>query len=260
MPIPVTYIFNNSEKPSRGIVFSQDPNFVDTEGYLWTQGPDSYQKNIYSGNLNQARERISSTATFQYLPQFAKYPYSKNVKDGTCVNLLQVIRIMKGNTLKGISQQIKQTQVIGDLTLKAKLKSENLPYITHAGIYIPRRNDGLVLPGFTYQLDIDKIPNPKEILDKIIVDRELNVLFATVGASGNGVKAMLFLKELMFLQETWTHEQYSKAYHQATDILSQYFNEKYNVKIDTQMKAISQPFFLFHSPDLFVHKNLRQWV
>jgi VirE N-terminal domain len=238
---------------------SQDKSFTYPDGYLWTQGPSSYQKYIFSGNLQSVQDRVCSNAGFQYLPQFALYPKKANVNDFRIVNLLEVIGIMKGDELKYKAMQIREAREVGDEARRTELK-DSLPYITHSGIFIPRRNSGLTLPGFTYQLDIDKIPNPQEILEKLLADRELIILFATIGASGNGIKALLFLKELMFLREAWTHEQYSKAYHQVTDILETYFKNEYGVKIDTQMKAISQPFYLFHSPDLHVHKNFKGWV
>ncbi|HYH15105.1 MAG TPA: BT4734/BF3469 family protein, partial [Flavisolibacter sp.] len=114
--------------------------------------------------------------------------------------------------------------------------------------------------GFTYQLDIDKVSNADEILSTIIKDKQLNVLFASKSVSGNGVKAMIFLKELLFLRENWTAEQYRSLYHSATEILRDYFMKEYRVSIDTQMKAISQPFFLYYSPDIFVNKTLQQWI
>ena len=238
---------------------SQDKSFTNPDGYIWTQGPGSYQKYLFSGNLSSVQDRVCSSTVFQYVPQFALYPRKSNVNDFTIVNLLEVIRIMKSDRLKDKARQIREAREIGDNARKEQLKS-SLPYITHSGIFIPRRNAGLTLPGFTYQLDIDKVANPKEILERIVTDRELIVLFASVSPSGNGVKAMLFLKELMFLRETWTHEQYSAAYRQATDILERYFIDSYGMQIDTQMKAISQPFYLFHSENLHVHKNFKGWV
>jgi VirE N-terminal domain len=238
---------------------SQDREFTNPEGYLWNQGPTSYLKNIHSGPLKSIQDRVCSAASFQYIPQFSLYPRKLNVNDFTIVNLLEVIRMIKSEGLRNKARQIREAREIGDEARRTKIK-DSLPYITHSGIFTPRENAGLKLPGFTYQLDIDKIPNPQEVLNKLIEDRELIVLFATIGASGNGIKALLFLKELMFLRDSWTPEQYSKAYHQVTDILESYFSDKYGVKIDTQMKAISQPFYLFHSPELHVHKNFKGWV
>lgn len=249
------------DKEPGNIILSQDTFFIHPDGYLWIQTPPVYQKFIFGGDFFSIHSRICSTAGFQYIPQFALYPSVNRVKerDAKIINLFEVIRMMRGPALKEKARQIREAKEIGDEAKRSELKA-SLPYITHSGIYIPRCNSGLTLPGFTYQLDIDKIPNPKEILQKVIEDKELIVLFATIGASGNGVKAMLFLKDLLFLRDSWTAEQYSKAYHQVTDILSGYFQDKYHVRIDTQTKAISQPFYLFYSPDLYVHKNLSQWV
>lgn len=196
----------------------------------------------------------------QYIPQFALYPYSKNTWDGVTIDLIQVIRILKGKSLELITSRIQKAQTIGDLPLKRKLKERNLPYITHSGVFIPRRNSGLVQPGFTYQLDIDKISNAGEILKNLIADPELEVMIALKSVSGNGVKAILFLRDLLFLRDQWNYEQYSLAYHQVTDILVFHFRKYHGVEIDRQMKAISQPFFLFHSPDLFISKNLAEWI
>jgi VirE N-terminal domain len=244
---------------STKVNFSQSHDYTNQDRYLWTQAPSVHFKAIYNGDIKNFQSRLCSVAGFQYIPQFAFYPHKTNVTNARAVNVLEVIRIIKSERLKTLADQIKEARELGNDQLRTKLKDE-LPYITHAGIFIPRRNDGLILPGFTYQLDIDKIQNADKVLEGIINDRELDVLFACKSVSGNGVKAMLFLKELVFLKDLWTHEQYRQTYHKATEILSAYFKEKHGVSIDTQMKAISQPFYLFSSPNLHVHKNLSQWV
>ena len=241
----------------QSVKYSQDLTFTSHKSYLWIRNNVYFLRNIYSGDVISLKDRLSSG--WQYLPQFSLYSCKTNVTDATLINVLEVIKLIRSQSLENLAKRIAEAQALGDMTRRANLKS-TLPYITHSGIFIPRRNDGLVLPGFTYQLDIDKIPNADEILQKVINDSQLTVLFASKSVSGNGVKALLFLKELLYMQASWTHEQYRTAYHRTTDILLNYFKQNYNVVIDTQMKSISQPFYLFHAPDLFIHKNLRKWI
>lgn len=236
---------------------TNNPFYTDATSYLWVNANSVHIKNLYAGTAKVFKDRICCGS--QYIPQFAYYNHALEVNDGRVMNALEVISIMKSEYLKQKKIDIQNAQAIGDFALKATLK-KSLPYITHSGVFFPRRNEGLKLPGFTYQLDIDKISNAEEILSGIIKDKQLNVLFASKSVSGNGVKAMIFLKELLFLRESWTAEQYRSAYHSATEILRNYFAKEYNVAIDTQMKAISQPFFLYYSPDIFVNKSLQQWI
>src|SRR5689334_23965683 len=196
------------------IKFSQNPFYTSQGRYLWIQPRAVYTKNIYSGSLHAFRDRICGG--FQYIPQIAFYEKAKEVETGRWVNLIEVIKIIKGDTLKAVCGQIQNARENGDENLRRKLKENNLPYFTHAGVNIPRRNSGLMQPAFTYQLDIDKIKNADEILNAVIKDRQLNTLFASKSVSGNGVKALLFLRELAFLRDEWTFEQYRIAYHSTT--------------------------------------------
>jgi VirE N-terminal domain len=251
----------NSE--NRGLSYNAD--FTNSNRYLWAAAEPKFVSPIYYGDIRTARDRFCSfygakhSPHFVPVPQFSLYPHKTNTTDSTVVNLFQVIERMRSPVLKSLCDQIREARQAGDVESKDRLKSR-LPYITHTGIFIPRRNEGLRLPGFTYQLDIDKIENADDILRMVISDSELTVLFASKSVSGNGVKAMLFLKGLMFIKESWTHEEYKDAYRQAHNILERYFIDVYSVKIDGQMKAISQPFYLFYSPNLFVNKAFKQWV
>src|SRR5450755_2112950 len=134
---------------------SQAKDFTNPAGYLWIQGSANYLKYIFSGCLKSAQDRVCSTAPFQYLPQFSLYPNKTNVRESTIVNILEVIRRMKGPELMDKGRRIREARELGDEALRTKLK-DSLPYITHTGIFSPRCNAGLTLPGFTYQLDIDK--------------------------------------------------------------------------------------------------------
>lgn len=236
---------------------TQQKYFVSRQLYLWTQPNAKNTRFIFAEDLKVFKDRICCQA--QYIPQFALYPYTEEAKRGKVVNLLEVIEIMKSAELKRKGELIVEARKVGDKKTWEAIK-KSLPYITHSGIFLPRQNAGLVQPGFTFQLDIDKINNAQEILEKVIYDKNLTVLIATLSVSGNGVKALLFLKELVFIRETWNAEQYRSVYHSATDILETYFKEKYGVQIDKQMKSISQPFFLFYAPHLFINKNLSQWI
>lgn len=236
------------------ISISKDRHYTNSGKYLWTVPGE--RDHIYVGTFSELKERISEV---QIIPQFAYYPDMYNTTAATIVNTTQIIRIMIRNTLKETCNRIRLARLAGDDKLKSQLKA-SLPCFTHSGIFIPRRNEGLIQPSFTYQLDCDRLPDPNRILQKIIEDPQLDILFASVSPSGNGLKGLLLLKDIMFLRESWPWENYKEAYHNATDEIERYFKKEYGVQIDTQMKAISQPFFLFHSPNLFIHPNLLSWI
>lgn len=212
---------------------------------------------VESGDLRIFQGALKAGAS--PVPKFAQYPHMKNTWDWQIIDIFKLFEIMQGDRLKKRTAKIQAAQAEGNKTLKALLK-EGLPYVTHTGIFTPRYNRCMVQPGFTFQIDIDRIPNPREILNQVIHDPELEVLFACTSVSGSGIKAMLFLREFVFLRNDWTWQQYRYAYQQVTDILDCHFRKKYSVGIDTQMKAISQPFFLFHAPDLFINPNYESWM
>lgn len=238
--------------------FTQDVDFTDKSRYLYTAAGVRAFKAMYKTDYAGLRE-IANNPLFQYIPQFARYPKANDVNNATIVNLFHVITEMRSLRLKRISEEIVEAKRTGNDTQRKALK-ESLPYITHSGIFIPRNNASLILPGFTYQLDIDKIDNADEVIKQILKDKHLQVLILSKSASGNGVKGILFLPSLMYVSDVWRHEDYKSAYHQVTDILHDHFQSKYGIPIDTQMKAISQPLFLFYAPNLYVNPNYVQWI
>jgi hypothetical protein len=240
------------------VAIHQDCHFTDPDLYSWIQ-PGGYLKYIFSAPLYVLKSRLCSAASFQYIPQFTIFPDMYKTGEGQIRNIISIIRIMRGGKLKEKTESIQSARLAGNTELKRSLKA-TLPCFPHSGVFIPRENAGLVQPGFTYQLDIDGLSNASEVLDKIIADKNLEILFASISPSGNGIKGLLFLRELMFLQDSWTYQEYRNAYHQATTILFDYFQKNHGVNIDRQMKAISQPFYLFHAPKMFIHKNLLSWV
>lgn len=220
--------------------------------YCWQNLKAIDPNELISGNLNQFEECLMRSEDILYIPQFSLFSNKYDIRNAKYVNLLDIIELIKSNKLENITNEIRNARACGDHVLKAMLKAK-LPYFTHSGIFNPRKNIGFLQPSFTYQLDIDNIENPEELLNAIANDNNLNLLFATKSTSGNGIKGLLFLQEMIFIKHSWTMEEYRDAYKQATDILSLHFLEKYKVKIDCQMKAISQPFFLFHDSNIFIN-------
>lgn len=233
--------------------------FTSQDAYLWQHPGGGYCKFIHYGAFWIFRQRVNSR--FQYIPQFALYPHVHDATSARIVNIFEVIAMMKGEDLKRKSRAIKEAADRGDDALKDRLK-ERMPYVCHAGIFIPRNNASLLHPNFCYQLDIDKGKNPNmnpdEVLQKLIKDRNLNLLIASKSPSGKGIKGILFLKELLYIRDVWEWEEYRSTYHKATDILERYFLQMHGVKIDTQMKSISQPLYLFYSDDLFINEDLKR--
>jgi hypothetical protein len=258
-------LFSEIKTDQENIVFTQFKGYTNDSCHLYIQ---TTGRQIYATDLNTARERLG-VSSFAYLPQFSRFPGGgvkddgviyHNVTSPTTVNLFQVIDEMRGQKLRAMTERINHYRRIGDNALKNELKAK-LPYITHTGTFDPRRKiECLRHPSFTYQLDIDKVADPQGLLAKIVKDEQLDVLFGSVSTSGNGVKCLLFFKDIMFKRDQWTPEEYRDIYHQLTDVLGEYFQQKYGITIDSQMKSICQPFFLFHSSTLFVNPKYSKWI
>lgn len=239
---------------------TQNKSFTSKDSYLWQIYGGGHCRNIYYSDFPTWRERVTSTANVFPLPQFSEYPHKSDAQNGKVVNIFQVIDKMTGPQMKAQTNAIRAAATRGDNVEKDRLKSQQ-PYITHSGIFIPRRNSGLLQPNFCFQLDIDHSNNKSldidRTLERIIKDKQLIVLIASKSVSGKGIKALLFLKDLLHIRDSWTAEEYRSTYHQLTDILHRYFIEQHGVVIDTQMKSISQPFYLFYSENLYINKGLR---
>ena len=106
------------------------------------------------------------------------------------VNIKQIARFMKSDTLQKLTLQIQEATKNGNDKLKTKLKAM-LPCITPAGIFSERKIRCFLKPSFCYQLDIDGVTSTQPIIDEIINDENLNVVLCSRSVSGNGIKAPL---------------------------------------------------------------------
>lgn len=247
------------------IQYTQSAEYVNKDRYLFIQS-GKHTRYLFVSDLSTLRSRMCSKG-YLYVPQFSMFSGGGIKADGTpwhcvenpkVVNLFDIINVMYSDKLIEHTKNIQHYRKLGDHVTKNRLKAE-LPYFTPAGIFSRRENKCLVQPSFTFQLDIDHVPNPWRVLDKIVKDRRLKVLLATTSTSGDGVKALLFLPELMTIDVQWTHELYRDAYHQATEIMADYFDRYYNLSIDTSVKSISQPFYLFGTSILYSKHHYKAW-
>jgi hypothetical protein len=240
------------------MMLSQDPFLTNKERYLWTTATP-HCKTLHAGSIYQLRDRLRSGSEVAYIPQFSRFPYKYKTTNGVTVNLIEVLTEVTGTKLRLKADAIATAKRRGDIESVTHLKDE-LPYVTASGIFEPRRNNGLLLPNFCMQLDIDKIQEAPKWVKEISKNRELEILFLTPSPSGNGVKGIIFLREIALMEKVWTPERYEIVFHKAVPLIAEYFKDKYNLVIDQQVKAISQPMYLSHFPTAFIHPTIRQWL
>ena len=207
--------------------------------------------------LAELRDRLDIIGDI-YLPRFSLFPNAYTIDQGRAVNLLQVAEMMRSDQLADLTDHIRRAAAEGNKRLKNQLK-KRLPVITQGGLFLFRRNHGLALPSFVWQLDIDeRLQDTQRTIDTLLQDVEITVLMASVSPSGTGVKALLWLRDLMFKSAVWQWPQYADAFHDFTALAARHFQQTHGLKIDTQVKAICQPFYLLHSQNLYIHPDYAQ--
>ena len=118
-----------------------------------------------------------------------------------------------------------------------KKQKLNLPAVTLSGVFSKRSNSCLETHSGLIQIDFDDIDNYKESRTALIEDPYTYVLFRSPG--GNGIKMLVKINP-----SEETHKSQFLA-------LEKYYQEEYNLEMDTGTKDVSRAMLLSYDPHLY---------
>lgn len=97
--------------------------------------------------------------------------------------------ISSDERLRRVTAEVRSLQ--GDARAFREAKARRLPFVTPAGIFERRGEDGLLLPSLLGVVDVDHLASEQEaehVRDLVFADERLAVELAFVSPSGRGVK------------------------------------------------------------------------
>ena len=201
----------------------------------------------------------------KFVPRFGHFrgPVSNIRPEPQPLELRQIHALLTGPTLREITERIR-TAPAGSPE-QTRLKN-TLPYITGAGVFIPKRADvQLTIFSRCILLDFDKVPDVTAARAALLADRLLApaLLLLFVSPRGHGLKAV-FAADPGKLG-TWPapkHYEPSPSHTEAKAVLNDNFNalapylaDRYGLAPDPAAKSLSQPCFLCYDPAAHLAPN-----
>lgn len=123
-----------------------------------------------------------------------------------------------------------------------KLKQQILPYVTPAGVFTYCREQGLLVPGGNFVIDLDHLTSADEardLRDRLFNDDFLLPDLAFVSPSGTGVK--LFVPYRLYVDKT-----VKDSFHLAMHTAWEYLRFKYELQIDKSNADLCRACFICH--------------
>ena len=120
--------------------------------------------------------------------------------------------------------------------IQNEYKQENLDFITSAGIFSTRNNDGLIRRSGVLCLDLDDVKEPESFKELLRNDPKIETLYEFTSPRGQGVKWFVPINLNVFSQEQWF------------EALSKYVASRYHLLPDQHCKDISRAVFLCYDP------------
>lgn len=179
---------------------------------------------------------------FKNLSRFSYFPAPiSNVVPAAIVSLQQLYRLITSDErMKSVTELVRSS--IGDAKAFREAKAKRLPFVTPAGIFQKRNEQGLLLPSSLFVVDVDHLESAEaaaRLRDIVFEDKRLNVQLAFVSPSGTGVK--FFIPFTIDYTRPFK-ESYQDAVHNSWTILKM----KYGVEVDKANDDIARCCFLAH--------------
>ncbi len=164
----------------------------------------------------------------------------KVTKPTKTINVVDFVVLVRHDAYKETCEKLV---AITDKKERDKLKT-TLDYVTPAATFSKREKNGVIAPSGLAIIDIDDVPNLKDMKKKLSIDPYVYVLF--ISPSGKGIK--------IFIRVPPDIEKYSSY----VVGFYKYLNEKYGIPfelLDEPTKDISRACFLSHDPDIVFNKK-----
>jgi putative DNA primase/helicase len=160
------------------------------------------------------------------------------------MTLAEFAAVTRNGTWKALVDAVRAACDVDDAERFTRLK-ESLPGITPAGIFTRAANDGFVEASGLVQIDLDKLPDPVALREKLQADSYVACAF--LSPSGRGVKA--FVRCIPLVAHPRTYKQKAWA------PVAAYVQRTYDVHVDEDGVSCKQLAFVSFDPDAYLNPN-----
>ena len=166
-------------------------------------------------------------------------PPITNTKADGKVSLTDVYRLITGDTLMNITQEVR---IVSNPKLKRDIKASKLPHITPSGVFYTRCDDGMKYHSEILCVDIDDIEGEEELAEikrKLTEDKHFRTLLLFRSPSGCGLKWFVSIDLNRCGHRKWF------------EAIRNYLYRTYSIVADEKCVNVSRSCFLCYDPEAY---------
>jgi hypothetical protein len=161
-----------------------------------------------------------------------------NTKPDRSANLLDVYKLIKGDTFKAITEKLRS---ITDKPAARKYKALNFDYVTFSGTFNKREDKALIKHSGLITIDFDHVPDIDSLKKSLLNDEYFETELLFVSPSGDGLKWIVSVD-----LSADTHASYFEG-------IQGYIEQTYHLQIDKSGRDVSRACFLAHDNNIFIN-------
>ena len=167
---------------------------------------------------------------------------ASTVKPVGKVSLIDLYQLIIGDKYKQPTEELRELE---NPNLKRDYKSQNFDYFTGSGIFPYRADDALKYHSGYIVIDLDDLKDDlREVMAKLIGDKELYVLLMFVSPSGKGLKVVYGIDLSQGGHRKWF------------TAIRNYLRENYSLEADPSGINVSRTCFLAYDPACYACKEI----
>ena len=141
------------------------------------------------------------------------------------------------------ASQTTELRTLIDKQAARTYKANNFDFVTFSGKFVKRNEEGLTERSYLLCLDVDHVPDPAGIINKLRDDQFFDLALAFISPSGDGVKLVLPVP-------------FPEVPHKAVfGAIANYMKVVYGIKVDKACQDICRACFLPHDPNAYVNPS-----
>lgn len=196
----------------------------------------------YEIKQERIQDFLDSIPDTEWEPRFSYFAKNLyNLVPTRTIGLKEVYQMLTDKSRKYRTEHLRKLSSEKEQKI---YKKKCFDYVTFSGVFTKRNNNALSTHSKLLTIDIDGIPNTKELLDirkTLLKDPYLPSQLLFVSPRGNGLKWIIKIS----LDEV-SHTEYFQA-------VINYIKETYNIQIDTSGGDVSRGCLLPYDPETYIH-------
>jgi hypothetical protein len=168
-----------------------------------------------------------------------------NTQPAKIVNLLDIYRLVKGDTFKTVTEKLRS---IPDKGKARNYKTQNFDYVTFSGTFSKREDKALIKHSGLITIDFDHVQDLEQLKLLLLKDEYFETELLFTSPSGDGLKWIIPVDT-----SRYSHAEYFEG-------IQGYIGQTYNLQIDKSGRDISRACFLVHDNNIFINPKYLQHV